>query len=83
MLGVGNSLWELFGIALIVLVPTLPVTYFLWGAVDARRRQRGHEIESGRSTATPFAVISIVGTVVLVAAVLTMLLVISLRALAT
>jgi hypothetical protein len=83
VLAVGNSLWELLGIAFIVLVPTLPVTYFLWSSVGGRRSRRGHEIESGRSAATPFALISIVGSVILVVAVATMLLVISVRALAT
>jgi len=75
-----NSFWELLGIVFIVVLPTVPISYVLWAAVVSRRIPRSDEVTSGASSATPFALLSIVGTVVLVAAVLTLVLVISLRA---
>jgi hypothetical protein len=79
---VGDSVWEVLAIAAIVLVPTVPLTYFAWGFLGGGRASRGQEIESGRSAATPFAVISVVGTAIAAAAVLTLLLVIAIRAFA-
>jgi hypothetical protein len=81
-LAVGDSVWELLAIGFIVLVPTVPVTYLAWNFLGGRRTRRGQEIESGRSAATPFAVISVVGSAIAVAAVLTLLLVIAVRAIA-
>lgn len=78
----GDSVWELLAIVAIVLVPTVPVTYLAWGFVGGRRSARGQEIESGRSSATPFAVISLVGTAIAIAAVLTLVIVVVVRALA-
>jgi len=66
----------------IVLVPLAPVTYLAWGFLGGRRSPRGGEIESGRSTATPFAVVSVVGTAIAVVAVLVLLLVVAVRAIA-
>ena len=86
MLALSNSLKELLLVAFIVLVPTVPVTIFLWGYLGRGRRRRGvsaeHELEAGRSPATPFAAISIVGTVIAVAAVAVLLLVIAVRSVA-
>lgn len=79
---VGDSVWEILAIAAIVLVPLVPVTYFAWAFVGGRRSTRGQEIESGRSESTPFAVISVVGTAIAAAAVLTLLLVVAIRAVA-
>jgi hypothetical protein len=79
---VGDSVWEILAIGAIVFVPLVPVTYFAWGFLGGRRTSRGQEIESGRSAATPFAVISVVGTAIAVAALLTLLLVIAVRAIA-
>lgn len=79
---VGDSVWEVLAIVFIVLVPLVPLTYFAWGFVGGRRSARGQEIESGRSAATPFAVISMVGTAIAAAAVLTLLLIVAIRAVA-
>jgi hypothetical protein len=79
---VGDSVWEILAIGAIVLVPLVPVTYFAWGFLGGRRTSRGQEIESGRSAATPFAVISVVGTAIAAAAVLTLLLIVAIRAVA-
>jgi hypothetical protein len=78
-----NSFWELLAIVFIVAVPTVPVTYFLWTAIVSGRAARSREVTSGASSATPFALLSIVGTVVLVVAALAMVVVIVLRAGAT
>jgi hypothetical protein len=78
-----NSFWELLAIVFIVAVPTVPVTYLLWTTIVSGRDARSREVTSGTSSATPFALLSIVGTVVLVVAALTMLVVIVLRAGAT
>ncbi|HXF98905.1 MAG TPA: hypothetical protein VNJ46_09870 [Gaiellaceae bacterium] len=77
---VGASLWEILAVAFVVLVPTLPATYFLWSTVGGGRGGRGREIESGRSSATPFAVITRVGTAILVVAVALVLLAVAVRA---
>jgi hypothetical protein len=76
-----NSFWEILGVILIVLVPLVPVSYAAWYFLGGRSR-RGEEIESGRSPATPFAMVSLVGTVIAVAAVGTLLLVVAVRAIA-
>jgi hypothetical protein len=85
-LAVSNSVKEALLVAFIVLVPTVPVTIFLWSYLGRRRSRPGvseeREIEAGRSPATPFAMISIVGTVIAVAAVAILLLVIAVRAVA-
>jgi hypothetical protein len=83
---VSNSVKEILLVAFIVLVPTVPVTIFLWGYLGRRRARRGlthdQEIESGRSPATPFAMISIVGSVIAVAALAMLVLVVVVRAIA-
>jgi hypothetical protein len=80
LVAVGNSVWELLGIAFIVLVPIVPVTYLAWSFLGGRRR--GEDIESGRSPATPFAMISIVGSAITATALLMLLLVVAIRAIA-
>jgi hypothetical protein len=84
VLAVQNSWRELAMIVFIVLIPTVPVTFFAWNLLERRRRNRGEtleqELEAGRSSATPFALLSIVGSTIAVAAVLTLLLVIAVRA---
>jgi hypothetical protein len=86
LLALSNSVKELLLIGFIVLVPTVPVTFFAWNFLTKHRNRPGvseeHEIEAGRSAATPFAVISVVGTVIAVAAVTVLLLVIAIRAVA-
>jgi heme/copper-type cytochrome/quinol oxidase subunit 2 len=81
-----NSAKELLLIVFIVLVPTVPVTIFAWSFLSRYRNRRGvseeREIEAGRSPATPFAMISIVGTVIAIAAVTVLLLVVAVRAVA-
>lgn len=77
---IGDSAWEVLAIAAIVLLPLVPVSYAAWGFLGGRRSTRGQEIESGRSASTPFAVISVVGTAIAAAAVLTLLLVVAIRA---
>jgi hypothetical protein len=82
-LAVGDSVWELLGIVVIVLVPTVPITYLAWNFISSRRtspRSEAAEIESGRSAATPFAAISVVGTAIAIAAVLTLLFIVAVRA---
>lgn len=85
-LALSNSAKELLLVAFIVLVPTVPVTIFLWSYLGRRRSRPGvsaeRELEAGRSPATPFAAISIVGTVIAVAAVMVLLLVIAVRSVA-
>lgn len=81
-LALSGSVKEILVIAFIVLVPTVPATIYAWTLLG-RRSRRGQEIESGRSSATPFAVISYVGTAIAVVAVLTLLLVVAVRAAAT
>jgi hypothetical protein len=67
-------------------VPTVPVTLFAWNFLTRYRNRRGvdeeREIEAGRSPATPFALISIVGGVIAVTAMTVLLLVIVVRAIA-
>ncbi len=85
LLALSDSAKELLVIVFIVLVPTVPLTILAWSLLGKRRmarRSEGVEIESGRSPATPFAVISVVGTVIAVAAMLTLLLVVAVRAVA-
>jgi hypothetical protein len=81
-LGLG-SFGELLAIVFIVAVPTVPVTYLLWGTLASGRNERSREVTSGRSSGTPFGLLGIVGTVVLVACVFVLLLVIGVRAAAT
>lgn len=80
LVAVGNSVWELLGIAFIVLVPLVPLTYLAWSFLGGRRR--GEDIESGRSPATPFAMISIVGSAITATAIVMLLLVVAIRAIA-
>jgi hypothetical protein len=83
---ISNSLKEILLVGLIVLIPTVPVTFFAWNFLGRYRNRRGvseeREIEAGRSPATPFAMISIVGTVIAVAAMTILLLVVAIRAVA-
>lgn len=85
-IALSNSLKELLLVAFIVLVPTVPVTIFAWSFLSRHRNRRGvseeHELEAGRSPATPFAMISIVGSVIAVAALSVLLLVVAVRAVA-
>lgn len=80
-LALSDSVKELLVILFIVLVPTVPATIYVWTLLG-RRGERGdvHEIESGRSPETPFAVITYVGTFIAVAAVFVLLLVVVIRA---
>jgi hypothetical protein len=86
LLALSNSVKELLLVAFIVLVPTVPVTIFLWSYLGRRRTARGlgpgREIETGRSPSTPFAMISIVGSVIAAAAITVLLLVVAVRAVA-
>ena len=84
LLALSNSFKELLAIVVIVLVPTVPITYFAWTFLSGHRsvRTEEQELESGRSPATPFAAISVVGSVIAVAAGIALLLVIVVRALA-
>jgi hypothetical protein len=79
--GSGNPWWELLAIVFIVAIPTVPVTYLVWTTLAHGRGKRAREVTSGASSATPFALLSIVGTVVLLAAVAVTVLVIGSRAL--
>jgi hypothetical protein len=81
--GSGNPWWELLAIVFIIAVPTIPVTYFVWTTIAEGRGKRAREVKTGDSSATPFALLSIVSTVVLVVAVAVMLLVLGSRALLT
>jgi hypothetical protein len=83
-LALSNSVKELLVIFFIVLIPTVPVTFFGWRLLSRRRRGRSEEIEieTGRSPATPFAVISVVGSVIAVAAFFALLLAVLARAIA-
>ena len=83
-LAVGDSFRELLAVFFIVLVPTVPITYLAWTMLARRSSTRSaeQELESGRSPATPFAAISVVGTVIAVAAAVALLLVIAVRAVA-
>ena len=78
-----RSLWELLGVMFIIALPTIPVTYLIWGAIASGRGDRDREVTSGRAAATPFGLLSVVSTVILVAAVLVTLLVVGVRALIT
>jgi heme/copper-type cytochrome/quinol oxidase subunit 2 len=85
-LALSNSVKEILLVAFIVLVPTVPVAFLAWNFLGRYRKRRGvteeREIEAGRSPATPFAMISIVGTVIAVAAMTVILLVVAIRAVA-
>jgi hypothetical protein len=83
-LAVGGSFRELAAIFFIVLIPTVPITFLGWTMLGRRRstRSAAQELESGRSAATPFAAISVVGSVIAVAAAVALLLVIAVRAIA-
>jgi hypothetical protein len=86
LLALSNSVKEFLLVGFIVLVPTVPVTFFAWNFLTKHRNRPGvseeREIEAGRSPATPFAMISVVGTVIAVAAMTVLLLVIVVRAIA-
>jgi hypothetical protein len=86
VLALSNSLKEILLVAFIVLIPTVPVTFFAWNFLSKHRNRPGvseeREIEAGRSPATPFAMISIVGSVIAVAAITVLLLVVAVRAVA-
>jgi uncharacterized membrane protein len=86
LLALSNSVKEFLLVALIVLVPTVPVAYFAWSFLGRHRDRPGvsaeRELEAGRSPATPFALISVVGTVIALAAMTILLLVIAIRAVA-
>jgi hypothetical protein len=86
LFAVSNSVKEILLVAFIVLVPVVPVTYFAWHFLTRYRNRPGvseeREIEAGRSPATPFAAISVVGTVIAIAAMTVLLLVIAIRAVA-
>jgi hypothetical protein len=77
-----GSFWELLAVTFIIAFPTIPVTYLLWTTLRSGRKE-SREVKTGRSSATPFALLSIVSTVVLVAAVLVTALTIAIRAAAT
>jgi hypothetical protein len=83
-LAVGDSFKELFAIFFIVLIPTVPLTFLGWTLLASRRsgRSEEQEFESGRSPGTPFAAISVVGSVIAVAAAVALLLVIAVRTVA-
>jgi hypothetical protein len=86
LFALSNSVKEILLIGFIVLIPTVPVTFFAWNFLTKHRNRPGvseeREIEAGRSPATPFALISVVGTVIAVAAVTVLLLVVAIRAVA-
>jgi hypothetical protein len=86
LVAISNSLKELLLVGLIVLIPTVPVTLFAWSFLGRSRNRRGvseeREIEAGRSPATPFAMISVVGTVIAITAITVLLLVVAIRAVA-
>jgi hypothetical protein len=86
LLALSNSVKEVLLVGFIVLVPTVPVAFFARNFIG-NRRNRGsmgeeREIEAGGSPATPFAMISIVGSVIAVAAITVLLLVVAVRAVA-
>jgi hypothetical protein len=85
-LALSNSLKEILLVGFIVLIPTVPVTFFAWNFLSKHRNRPGvsaeREIEAGRSPATPFAMISIVGSVIAVTAITVLLLVVAVRAVA-
>jgi heme/copper-type cytochrome/quinol oxidase subunit 1 len=86
LFAVSNSVKEALLVGFIVLVPTVPLTFFAWHFLSRHRSRRGlseeREIEEGRSPATPFAMISIVGSVIAATAVVVLLLVVAIRAVA-
>jgi hypothetical protein len=86
LLALSNSAKEVVLIGFIVLVPTVPVAFFAWNFIGSHRNRGStgeeREIEAGRSPATPFAMISIVGSVIAVAAITVLLLAVAVRAVA-
>jgi hypothetical protein len=80
VLGAGKSFLELLAIVFIIAFPTIPITYLVWTGLAEGRGKKAKEVTSGASSATPFALLSIVSTVVLVAAIAVLLLVIGVRA---
>jgi hypothetical protein len=74
---VGNSVWELLAILVVVAIPLAPLSWVAWSFFGA---DRGEEIDSGRSAATPFVAIAVVGAAIAAAAFLALLLVVLLRA---
>jgi hypothetical protein len=86
LIALSNSVKEFLLVGFIVLVPTVPVTFFAWRFLTTRRNRPGvseeRELEAGRSPATPFAMISVVGTVIAIAAMTMLLLVVAIRAVA-
>jgi hypothetical protein len=86
LLALSNSVKEFLLVGFIVLVPTVPITFFAWNFLTKHRHRPGvdeeREIEAGRSPATPFAMISVVGTVIAVAAMTVLVLVVAIRAVA-
>jgi hypothetical protein len=86
LMGLSNSVKEFLLVGFIVLIPTVPVTFFAWRFLTQHRNRPGvseeRAIETGRSPATPFAMISVVGTVIAIAAMTVLLLVIAIRAVA-
>lgn len=83
VLAAGRSVWELAAIVGIVLVPLVPITYLAWSFLGDRRSRASADLESGRSPATPFAAISVVGTMIAVTAFAALLIVVAVRAAAT
>lgn len=77
VLAMERSTWELVAIVGIVLVPLVPLTALAWSF--GRRSRASAELGSGRSAATPFAAISVVGTVIAVTAFAALLVVVLVR----
>jgi mono/diheme cytochrome c family protein len=82
VLGFANSLKEVLYVFFLVLVPTVPITVALTLLLRRSRRTRHAGIAQGRSGATPFRLISIVGAVATLTVLFTVLLVVGVRALA-
>jgi len=76
-----RSVLEVLGVVFIITLPTVPVVYFMWRAIVSGHGEKAREVTSGRSAATPFGLLSIVSTLVLIAAVAVTLLVVGVRAL--
>ena len=78
MLGVENSLKELGFVFFLVLVPTVPVAVGLVFLLR-RRNQRPEALGRGRGAATPFRLISIVGSAATLAVLTALLIVVGTR----
>lgn len=65
-----DAVRELTVVLVIVLIPTVPVCWYLSAALHRRRAGRTAEAEvtSGRASETPFVVIATVGTVIAITA---------------